>query len=369
MDFPRSVDIFCRVVDNFGDIGVCWRLAQQLAQEYSLSVRLFVDDLDSLKRIVPDFVLRCAASLDVVLWGKDIAYPGAADVVIEAFACDLPANVIKAMVARGGETIWIDLEYLTAEEWAEECHGLPSLHPSTGLKKSMFFPGFSETSGGLIRESDLLERRNYFQEDVTAQNIWRTAHNLPQIDENFIDISLFSYKTAPISSAFDDFSTYSAPVRVFLPSLDGFGVEKHDHFEVYRIPYIPQDQFDYLLWTSDVNFVRGEDSFVRAQFAGRPMVWNIYVQEEGAHLIKLSAFLDLYCVAFSPEERERLAESFKLWNQEGQTDAGWWHGYLDRLPVLRSGAVIWSDHLFGQPDLAHRLVAYARNNNILKNKG
>jgi len=369
MDFPRSVDIFCRVVDNFGDIGVCWRLAHQFAQEYSLIVRLYVDDLDSLERIVPDFAKQCHSSLEVVRWGNDLDYPNAADVVIEAFACDLPPNVIEAMVGRGGETVWIDLEYLTAENWIEGCHGLPSVHPSTGLQKSMFFPGFSETSGGLIREADLFERRNSFQSDITAQNSWRTTYNMPQFDENFIDILLFSYKSAPISSFLDDLSAYKSPVRVFIPSFDTFCVEKRGLLEIYRIPFVPQDQFDYLLWTCDMNFVRGEDSFVRAQFAGRPMIWNIYVQEEGAHLIKLQAFLDLYCAAFSPEERERLAESFKLWNQEGQTEVGWWHGYLDRLPVLRSGAAVWADHLFDQPDLAHRLLAYACNNNILKNKG
>ncbi len=369
MDFPRSVDIFCRVVDNFGDIGVCWRLARQLAKEYSLSVRLYVDDLGSLERIVPDYSALCSTSFDVVCWDDDLDYPNAADVVIEAFACDLPPNVIRAMVGRDGEVVWIDLEYLTAENWTEGCHGLPSIHPSTGLKKTMFFPGFSETSGGLIREAGLFERRNRFQGDINAQNSWRTAYNLPQFDENFIDISLFSYKSAPIPSFFDDLSTYKSPVRVFLPSFDTFYVEKRGFLEIYRIPFVPQDQFDYLLWTCDVNFVRGEDSFVRAQLAGRPMIWNIYVQEGGAHLIKLQAFLDLYCAAFSTEERERLAESFKLWNQEGQTEVEWWHGYLDRLPILQSGAAVWSDHLFDQPDLAHRLLAYARNNNILKNKG
>ncbi|MDY0029579.1 MAG: elongation factor P maturation arginine rhamnosyltransferase EarP [Pseudobdellovibrionaceae bacterium] len=369
MDFPRSVDIFCRVVDNFGDIGVCWRLAYQFAKEHSLSVRLYVDDLGSLERIVPDYSALCSASFYVVRWVDDLDYSNAADVVIEAFACDLPPNVIEAIVRRGGEAAWIDLEYLTAEGWAAGCHGIPSTHPSTGLKKSMFFPGFSETSGGLIRETDLFERRNEFQSDINAQNLWRTAYDLPQFDENFIDISLFSYKSAPIPSFFDDLSSYKSPVRVFFPSNEGFCVEKIGALHVHRIPFVPQDQFDYLLWTCDVNFVRGEDSFVRAQFAGRPMIWNIYVQEEDAHLIKLRAFLDLYCAAFSPEERERLAESFKLWNQEGQTEVGWWHGYLDRLPAFQSGAAVWSDHLFGQPDLAHRLLAYAYNNNILKNKG
>ncbi|MBY0444112.1 MAG: elongation factor P maturation arginine rhamnosyltransferase EarP, partial [Burkholderiales bacterium] len=36
-------DIFCRVIDNYGDIGVCWRLARQLSFEHGFAVRLMVD--------------------------------------------------------------------------------------------------------------------------------------------------------------------------------------------------------------------------------------------------------------------------------------------------------------------------------------
>ena len=44
--------------------------------------------------------------------------------------------------------------------------------------------------------------------------------------------------------------------------------------------------------TSDWNFVRGEDSLVRALWAGKPFVWQIYPQHDGAHWDKLTAFLD-----------------------------------------------------------------------------
>ncbi|MDB5942884.1 MAG: hypothetical protein JWQ13_2450, partial [Ramlibacter sp.] len=45
------------------------------------------------------------------------------------------------------------------------------------------------------------------------------------------------------------------------------------------------------LWSCDFNFVRGEDSQVRALWAGRPFAWQIYPQHDDAHHAKLHAFL------------------------------------------------------------------------------
>ena len=42
--------------------------------------------------------------------------------------------------------------------------------------------------------------------------------------------------------------------------------------------------------------VRGEDSFVRAQWAALPFVWQAYPQADAAHLTKVAAFLDRYCI-------------------------------------------------------------------------
>ncbi len=51
---PRQWDIFCSVVDNYGDIGVTWRLARQLVEEFAQRVCLWVDDLASFARICPE---------------------------------------------------------------------------------------------------------------------------------------------------------------------------------------------------------------------------------------------------------------------------------------------------------------------------
>ncbi|MCK6396780.1 elongation factor P maturation arginine rhamnosyltransferase EarP, partial [Zoogloea sp.] len=178
-------DLFCRVIDNYGDIGVCWRLARQLAAEHGHPVRLWVDDLRSLQPLLPESDPGATAQTQHGVeirhwptatgeeftenWSADAA-DAVGDVVIEAFACELPPAFVAAMAAIATQArppAWINLEYLSAESWAEDCHGLASPHPTLPLTKYFFFPGFGERSGGLLRESELLARRDAVQ---TGQN-------------------------------------------------------------------------------------------------------------------------------------------------------------------------------------------------------
>ena len=377
MNNPSSIDIFCSVVDNFGDIGVCWRLALQMAGEHHLKTRLFVDDIDSFRVIIPD----PDCSVEVVEWGSDFSYGIAADIVIEAFACNLPDHVVAAMVER--QSVWIDLEYLSAEDWTAGCHAIPSLHPATGLKKTLFFPGFDERTGGLIRENSLISRRNAFLNDKNAQNIWRKAHFLPEIDEKYIDISLFCYETAPIDDLFSTLGDLDKPVRIFrfvkdVSSPLDFSPDAggKDRVQVFGIPFVPQYDYDYALWTMDMNFVRGEDSFVRAQFAGKPFVWHIYPQDGGAHFVKLHAFLDRLKPFYESVCFERLANLYDLWNEGAQNKAKdqkenkgcLWQDCLISFDGFGSGAQKWADYLVNQSDLATRLLTFAQKQ-ITENKG
>ncbi len=94
----------------------------------------------------------------------------AADVVIEAFACTLPENYVAAMARRAQPSLWINLEYLSAESWVADCHGLESPQGSTALQKYFFFPGFTANTGGLLCERDLLAQRQAFQADTGARD-------------------------------------------------------------------------------------------------------------------------------------------------------------------------------------------------------
>lgn len=364
MNCIKSIDIFCSVVDNFGDIGVCWRLSKQLAVEHKLAVRLFVDDMDSANAIVP----TDRSGVQVIHWTSEIDYDSAADMVIEAFACPLPDNVIAAMVAK--KSVWIDLEYLSAEDWVAGCHAIPSKHPSTNLIKTLFFPGFDGDAGGVIRENDLISRKNAFLSDENAQNLWRQAHFIPEIDHKYMDISLFHYKTAPFDRLIEDMVRVNKPIRLFKPVRAPENAPKQVGLvQIIEIPFLSQVDYDYLLWTCDFNFVRGEDSFVRAQLAEKPFIWNIYVQDEDAHLIKLRAFLEKIRPFYDKVSFERLANLHELWNEEGQIltkhSGDVWGESLQSLAGLKSGAQNWSTYLCNQVDLSTQLLAFA-NTQITK---
>lgn len=354
----KSVDIFCAVIDNYGDIGVCWRLARQMAIEHDITVRLYVDDMESFKTIVP----TPDPEVKIFKWAVSNNHYIAPDIVIEGFACNLPEQVIQAMVQK--KSIWIDLEYLTAEDWAMGCHGIPSTHPTTGLQKTLFFPGFDEVTGGLIREKDLFSRRNAFLNDKIAQNKWRKDHSIPIIDKNIIDMSLFCYKSAPLNDLLAGLSHLNQKIRVFRPVKD-HNDKKTPSFqvEIVDIPYLSQYDYDYLLWTSNINFVRGEDSFVRAQFSGKPFIWNIYVQDKNAHLIKVNAFLERIKPFYSESDFESLANLHNLWNEGGRnttiTTKDLWQTSLQSFICQTSGAGAWANYLASQTDLCTRILKFA----------
>ena len=92
-----ALAIFCKVVDNYGDIGICWRLARQLRHEHEVAVTLWVDDLASFRRICPEVDVGAAAQVvqgvAVRHWvDQDGAFAAAdiPDIVIEFFGCELP---------------------------------------------------------------------------------------------------------------------------------------------------------------------------------------------------------------------------------------------------------------------------------------
>ncbi len=137
-------DIFCRVIDNFGDIGVTWRLARQFSQEHNFAVRLWVDDLQAFQRICPAVAMQVdwqtIEGVQIARWYDEFVVTAdlvSADVVIEAFACQLPESYIDLMRSKQ-KVLWLNLEYLTAEPWAAECHALPSLQAG-GLQKYFMF--------------------------------------------------------------------------------------------------------------------------------------------------------------------------------------------------------------------------------------
>lgn len=371
----KTLALFCRVVDNFGDIGICWRLARQLQREHGIAVTLWVDDLASFRRICPevdtgadsqvifDVTVRHWMDQDGVFAPKEIA-----DIVIEFFACDIPPGYIAAMAQCVPAPVWFNLEGLTAEEWVEGCHKLTS--PRHGMNKHFFFPGFTSQTGGLLREAALQQQRLAFQCDAADMAAFLGQFGVTAQEMTATKISLFCYPHAPINELLEQWQNGAAPITCLVP--EGVGgaavaaflgaptqagaVATRGALTLRVLPFVAQDDYDKLLWACDVNFVRGEDSFVRAQWAGKPFVWHIYPQDDKLHHKKLRAFLQRYARGI-----DSLAALSLAWN--GAEDAAdWallWPQFDANLPAMTQRAIDWQAQMLKNGDLASNLLTFA----------
>ena len=212
-------DIFCTVVDNYGDIGVTWRLARQLVAEHALPVRLWVDDLRAFERNCPEIDINVAQQfqqgVEVRHWPSEWLHTEAADVVIAAFACQLPSDYMDAMAEHEKPPLWMNLDYLSAEDWVIGCHGLPSVKYKT-VQKFFFFPGFQPGTGGLLRERGLLERRRQFQQGAQAQRTFLQGLGIDRAEGAQL-ISLFAYENAGLASWLDVLAADSQPTHLLVP--------------------------------------------------------------------------------------------------------------------------------------------------------
>jgi uncharacterized repeat protein (TIGR03837 family) len=377
MTRSTSLAIFCKVVDNYGDIGICWRLARQLAGEHAVAVTLWVDDLASFRRICPEVAVDAdtqeVAGVLVRHWrGQEGEFaPGdVADIVIEFFAVDIPPGYIAAMAQREPRPVWLNLEGLTAEEWVEGCHTLPSMHPRLKLTKHFFFPGFTEKTGGLLVERDLAAQRAGFS--AADASALLSGLGVTPAEQAALQVSLFCYPHAPVAelfaawSAAGDAITCLVPagvadkaVRAFLGAEAQPGaVRTRGALTVRVIPFVPQPDYDKLLWSCDLNFVRGEDSWVRAQWACKPFVWHIYFQDENLHHKKLRAFLQRYAAG-----NASLPEFSLAWNgaSENHDWNSLWPALMADLPTLTQRAVDWQQQMRSHGDLATNLLEFARS--------
>lgn len=407
---PETCDIFCAVVDNYGDIGVSWRLARQLAHEHGIAVRLWVDDLGSFARLCPEVDAALAAQrcrgVEVRRWDKDLPGGQPAELVIGAFACKLPESYVEAMAALERKPVWLNLEYLSAEDWVEGAHRLPSPHMRLPLTKYFFFPGFTAKTGGLLLERDLLARRDAFQSNPAIQQAYWHSLGVPERTADELRVSLFCYENAGVGALLRAWAEGAMPVvccvpegRV-LPQVAAFfgkpagkagDAWQHGNLSVYALPFVEQDHYDELLWASDLNFVRGEDSCVRAQWAGKPFVWHIYPQHDGVqlrhgaaeptgagatalhplpqsadfvsnvsgvHMQKLRALSDLYGAGLPAAAHQANAALWLAWNGEGEISAAW-SAYAAQLEPLRCHVMRWSEKL-AMNNLALNLLDFSR---------
>ncbi len=356
MKTHRLWDIFCTVIDNYGDLGVCWRLSRQLLAQ-GQSVRLWVDDASALDWMAPDahalphlqVLPWAAASQSAVLTNM---YP--ADVWIEAFGCTLPeAFVAHGVATHPQQPAWINLEYLSAEDWAPLTHGLPSLvmsGPAKGWTKRFFYPGFTADTGGLLRETDLLERQKRF--DRAA---WREQH-APNLAPGGLLISLFCYEPAALPQLLAQLVgtphhllvTPGRPLAAVQQALTGMAEQP----SWSALPYTDQEGFDEMLWACDLNFVRGEDSLVRALWADQPFIWHIYPQGDNAHHAKLEAFLE------GIQAPQSLRRAHRVWN--GIENTAWAPLKSETLETWFACGTVARSRLLIQKQLHAQLMAFVQ---------
>ncbi len=351
-------DIFCKVIDNHGDIGVCWRLSAQLAARGE-QVRLWVDDASALQWMAP----TGATGVAVRPWAAQTrAEPG--DAVVEAFGCDPEPGFQAALAAasrrRAVQPPWINLEYLSAESFAQRNHRLPSpvlSGPAAGLTKHFFYPGFTPATGGLLREPDLAQRQARF--DRAA---WLRGHAVA-CDPGTRLVSLFCYEPAGLGRLLDQLAAGPRHTALLVTAgraadaVRGRLAEREQarpgwlaasRLSVAWLPLLTQPDFDHLLWACDLNFVRGEDSLVRALWAGQALVWQLYPQDDGAHHAKLDAFLDWLQAPPSARAFHR------FWN------GGTAQAAPLAIPEWTAAVQAARERLLQQPDLAAQLLAFVQ---------
>ena len=313
-------DIFCKVIDNFGDIGVSWRLSADLAAR-GQAVRLWVDDASALSWMAP----LGAPGVTVLPWRQAAdagalaallpAKPG--EVLVEAFGCEIPPEFLSAWLATPlpghpspvAGRCWLNLEYLSAEAYVARSHALPSpvQHgPAAGCSKWFFYPGFTAQTGGLLREPDLIERMTAFEAKEAGN--WLQSLGLQgaaQDSASPLRVSMLCYEPPALASLLRQWSARGLagrPVELLVtPGRSAQAVKsamaetncplESAGLRMTCLPWLSQQDYDKLMWACDMNFVRGEDSVLRALWTGKPFVWQIYPQQDDVHLPKLAAFL------------------------------------------------------------------------------
>jgi uncharacterized repeat protein (TIGR03837 family) len=282
-------DIFCQVIDNHGDAGVCWRVAAELAAR-GQQVRLWMDDASMLAWMAP----QGAPGVQVLPWRDPLPQEQPGDVVVEAFGCNPPAAFVARMKAAPQPPAWLNLEYLSAEGYVERSHGLPSpvqQGPGASLTKHFFYPGFTPRTGGLLREQDLPQRRAAFDRRAWLQKVGVPHDDAAQV------ISLFCYEPAALPQLLDQLAGGPRTTHLLVTAgrataaVRAAGGSDRGQLRIHALGLMSQREYDHLLWSCDLNFVRGEDSLVRGLLAGVPAVWQIYPQQDDAHHAKLDAFL------------------------------------------------------------------------------
>ncbi|MEE3435161.1 MAG: elongation factor P maturation arginine rhamnosyltransferase EarP [Treponema sp.] len=417
-----DLTILCKVVDNFGDIGFVYRLAKNLVQlNPQREIRIAVDNLAAFNKIesrvdpaLAEQVLEvaCADSL-LVQEGADKAgnegkpktagrlkifdatnaavcarewTKKPARVILECFQCGRP-DWLEALLFDGvTRALIINIDYLTAEDYAEEFHRLKSGTRSPLVRKVNFMPGFTAKTGGLILDAAAESARKAMTLRTANESKPKSA---PATENGFItktagpQILMFSYPKdfAPIIRAILRWNkaaqvnlAQGAGKESFLAANENcLQGQKAGGLFVRELPFLSQEEWDKNLYAQDILFVRGEDSLSRACLSGKPFVWQAYLQDDNYHLVKVRALLERMRPYFAPEDFSALENFWLLYN--GAESSGKpetvgaameeaCYGFLKRSDKMKAGFEAFARSLFELGNFAEKLDEFVSSQEL-----
>lgn len=346
----KTIDIFCEVIDNYGDVGVAYRLAREFQRlDSKKNIRLIINRLDEI-----NLIKKSDDEIQILEYSSIDKKIETAELIIECFGCNIPEIYMEK--AYYNSKIIINLEYFSSEDWIEDFHLQESILGKGSLRKFFFMPGISQKSGGLLIDKDFIERKNKVLQN---RDFYLKKYNLPR---NFDLIgSIFSYE-----KDFSKLVSYLEKIeknilllimsektqKNFIKYFDN--KPKYDKIKFVKLPFYSYDKYEEILSLCDFNFVRGEDSFARALLLGKPFLWHIYPQTKNTHIIKLNSFLDKYC-----GEWKELKDTFLRYNLSKDN----YDYFFKNLEKIKEYNEKYSKYLLRNCNLINKL------NNFIENLG
>ncbi|MDH4394703.1 MAG: elongation factor P maturation arginine rhamnosyltransferase EarP [Limnobacter sp.] len=367
--------ILCRVIDNLGDAGFCTRLALQL-HKLGHRVEVVCDKPSVIQRLANIENLQGLTLVDMGHFERSIFERSISDeqnsvggprlvvrpnFILEPFGTSSEQTSTATLNDKikniYPELPWLVIDYLSAQEWTKSFHLTQSTCPRTGHVSSYFYPGFGEGTGGVIH-SDLRDLQNASKTEARSNG-------------EFEKLFVFSYPAVPLQEL-DACLTEGQSLTTAGDEATPLSAKSQ------RADFCSLPDFDDLLQNFDFLFVRGEDSFVRAQLAGKPFVWNIYATEDGAEKEKLLAFFSLYRAGLSDEAAGALLSLWWLWNELGEMNdnvmadlpmhhnnlADAWKAVQQVAPELQLHAKHWKQKLLNGPELVGEILTWAARQSL-----
>ncbi|WP_443737888.1 elongation factor P maturation arginine rhamnosyltransferase EarP [Treponema sp.] len=370
----KNIMILCKVVDNFGDIGVVYRLAKALSDlDSSLNLTIVCSNLESFasmaKKIEPDkktqFFDYKNTRWQILDWNQSEDFTFSSNpfpIILECFQCGRPDWLEKILFDKNAKEIFhiFNIEYLTAEEYADDFHLLKCYTRSPNVKKMFFMPGFTKKTAGLLIDSQFLKTLK--ESKTLPKNKNEFCVTIFSYEREFIQIfnSLNRIQETQRQKNPDFCIKVLAAAGKSLPFAKKAWEQTGKKLNFVQLPFLTQEEWDKLLCTSDFNFVRGEESLARACLSGKPFFWHAYVQDENYQFVKVNALLEKMLPFVCDKNLKN--ELSSLWNEYNTPDAELNESKLyDFLQKSAQGELTaffenFSENLFQNGNLAKKLL-------------